>query len=542
MNARSRNAGLRRQAVKDGRTARWKVGTTGALLAGALMASGIATAGASQARPGGTDAAASSRTLVIGSQVAPPTLDPTANAAQAIDEVIDYNVLQHLVQLAPNGTIVPVLASSWTSSDGGSVYTFTIRSGVKFSNGDPLTPADVVYSMRRVVTAKYPYAAIFDVKSVRAESGNRVAVTLDSPSWNFLFDLASYSNGVILDPKTVSTLATAPVGTGPYMVQGEVPNYSITLKTNPNYWGQAPGVGGVEFRYFTDPNSLNAALESGQIDVIDNLATPSDLKTFTSDPSKYVVVSGLTNGKVQLTINNTAGPFASKLVRQAVEYAIDKKAVIDVAAAGRSVAIGSDEVPSDPYWISLANLYPYDPAKAKQLLAKAGYQNGFSTTLTLPPYYYAQLAAPVIQAELKAVGINATITNVQWPLWLSQVFEAGNFDLTIIDHAEARDVANYATPGYYWHFAGVSRVATMLTKAEAAPSERQWITGTQAVLKLIASDAVNDWLYVLPAWSVHDVGVVGLPKYGYTESFDLTHASFGGTVSPDLLKLGYSSR
>ncbi len=519
---------------------------TGVVLAGALTATGIAGAGASVALAGGHAAErtgqSASKVLVVGSEVAPPTLDPTANAAQAIDEVVDYNVLQHLVQLAPDGSIVPVLATSWTTSAGGSVYTFTLRKGVKFSNGDPLTPADVVFSMRRVVADKYPYAsaAVYDVKQVKALSGDRVAVTLDTPSWSFLFNLASYSNGVILDPKTVSSLATRPIGTGPYTVSGETPNYSVTLTTNPGYWGQAPRVAGVEFRYFTDPNALNAALESGQINVIDNLATPSELKTFTSDP-RYVVVSGLTNGKVQLTINNTAGPFASRLVRQAVAYAIDKKAIIDVAAAGKSVAIGSDEVPSDPYFTDLANLYPYDPQKAKQLLAKAGYPNGFSATMTLPPYYYAQLAGPVIQSELATVGIKVTITNVQWPLWLSQVFEGGNFNLTIIDHAEARDVANYATPGYYWHFSGVQQVAAMLTKANEAPTEAGWIAGTRSVLRLIAGDAVNDWLYVLPAWSVHDSGVTGLPKYGYTESFDLTHASFGGRVPPADQALGYSA-
>jgi peptide/nickel transport system substrate-binding protein len=527
----------------------WRTAAPAALLGGALLVSGIAAAGASGIAAAGASvagsakaAASSSSLLIIGSQVAPPTLDPTANAAQAIDEVIDYNVLQHLVELAPDGALVPTLATSWTTSAGNSVYTFTLRKDVKFSNGDPLTPADVVFSMRRVTADKYPYYTIFDVKSVKALHGDRVQVTLDEPDWNFLFDLAAYSNGVILDPKAVSSLATDPIGTGPYTVEGQTPNYSVTLKTNPSYWGSAPDVSGVEFRYFSDPNALNAALESGGINVIDNLATPSDLGTFTSDPSKYVVISGLTNGKVQLTINNTSGPFASKLVRQAVEYAIDKQAIIKVAAAGQSIPIGSDTVPADPYYLDLANLYPYDPSKAKQLLSQAGYPNGFSTTLTLPPYYYATLAGPVIQSELDAVGIKTTITNVQWPLWLSQVFEGGNFDLTIIDHAEARDVANYATPGYYWHFAGVKHVASLLSAAEAAPTQGQWIAGTQQVLRLIAADAVNDWLYVLPAMSVHDVGVIGLPKYGYTEAFDLSHVSFGGTLPASLVSLGYSTK
>jgi ABC-type transport system substrate-binding protein len=203
---------------------------------------------------------------------------------------------------------------------------------------------------------------------------------------------------------------------------------------------------------------------------LDDTPTPAELSTFASDPSKYAVITGLTNGKVQLTINNTAGPFKSLLVRQAVNSAINKQAVIQVVSAGKGVAIGTDSVPSDPYYINLANLYPCNPAKAKQLLAQAGYPNGFSTTLTLPPYFYATLAAPVIQSELAAVGIKVTIKNVAFPLWLSQVFEGGDFDLTIIDQAEARDIGNYGTTGYYWHYAGTGKAAAQLAAANARPA------------------------------------------------------------------------
>lgn len=514
----------------------------------AIVASGLAITALLALGSGVTPALAhtvaanaySSKTLVIGSEQAPPTLDPTANAAAAIDEVVDYNVLQHLVQLAPDGTIVPVLATGYTVSANRLVYTFTIRQGVKFSNGDPLTPADVVYSIDRVTAKKYPYAAIFDVASAATVGANGVAVTLQSPSWSFVFNLASYSNGVIVDPKAVSTLGTDPVGTGPYEVTGQVANYSVSLKANPTYWGQTPGAAGIEFRYFTDSNAEDSALEDGQIQVIDNLSSPDEASTFTANPSKYGVIGGLTNGKVQLTINNTSGPFANKLVRQAVNYAIDKQAVIQVASAGLGKAIGSDTVPSDPYYVNLAGLYPYNPSKAKQLLAKAGYPHGFSTTLTLPPYFYAQLAAPVIQSELDAIGINVTIQNIAWPLWLSRVFEGGNFDLTIIDHAEARDIANYATKGYYWHFAGTAQVAKQLAAANAAPTQQQWIAGTRAVVKEIANDAVNDWLYALPVLEVHLKGVVGLPTGGYTESFDLQYVRFGGKVPASAVALGYS--
>jgi peptide/nickel transport system substrate-binding protein len=485
----------------------------------------------------------SKKKLFIGSSVFPPTLDPTANAAQAIDEVIDYNVLQHLVELAPNGTIVPVLASKWKTSDNGTLYTFTVRQGVHFSNGDLLTPADVVFSIDRVLKdPSYPYRDIFDVKSAKVVGSDEVAVRLIKKSWSFLFDMAAYSNGVILDPPTVKTLATDPIGTGPYVVTGEVNNYSVSLGINHRYFGELPNVGGVEFRYFSNPATEDTALLTGQINVIDDLATPSDISLFSSNPKKYVLISGLSNGKVQLTINNAVGPFKNKLVRQALEYAINKQEVIDVAAGGKSIAIGSDSVPADPYYINLANYYKYDVTKAKALLNQAGYPNGFSTTLTLPPYYYAQLAGPIIQQELAAIGVTVHIQQVSWPLWLSKVFYGGNFDLTIIDHAEARDVANYANSKYYWHFAGSAKVAQQLAQANASPTKTGWVKGMHQILEEITAAAVNVWLYVLPVIEVHDKGIIGLPRYGYSESFDLTHVSFGGKLTKNLISQGYSTR
>jgi len=487
--------------------------------------------------------ARSNKTLIIGSSVFPPTLDPTANAAQAIDEVIDYNVLQHLVELTPKGSIIPVLASKWTVTPNGKRYIFTIRPDVHFSNGNLLTPRDVVFSIDRVLhDPAYPYRDIFDVKNAQVLGKDKVVVNLIQKSWSFLFDMAAYSNGVILDPSTVKYLATDPIGTGPYVVDGEVNNYSISLGLNRRYFGQLPNVGGVEFRYFTNPSAEDAALQTGQINVIDDLATPTDASLFSSDHKKYVLITGLSNGKVQLTINNAVGPFRNKLVREALEYAINKQQILNIAADGKSIIIGTDSVPADPYYINLSNEYKYNIAKARALLNQAGYPNGFSTTLTLPPYYYAQLAGPVIQQQLAQIGITVHITQVAWPLWLSQVFKGGNFDLTIIDHAEARDVANYANTKYYWHFAGASKVAKQLAQANAAATKQGWINDMHQILKEITADAVNVWLYVLPVVEVHDQGIIGLPKYGYAESFDLTQVSFGGKLPETLIKQGYSPR
>lgn len=488
--------------------------------------------------------ASSNATVVIGSAVAPPSLDPTSNAAAAIDEVFDYNVYQHLAQLSPKGKIVPVLASKWTVSKTGTIYTFTLRSGVKFSNGDPLTPADVVYSINRVTAtnSQYPYKDLWTgvVKSATATGSDKVVVTLAHRDWEWLYSLAAYSDGEVLDPNAVSTIATHPVGTGPFEFTNFVQNYSVTLVSNPHYWGSGPGVGKVEFRYFTTANAETAALKGGQIDVIDNLPVPQSATSLKA--AGFQLDVGPTSGKVQLTLNNSYKPLKKKLVRKAISFALTKKAMVQAAEAGHGALLGSDSVPGDPYYLpKLAKMYAHNTKKAKALLKKAGYPHGFSLKLVLPPYPYAKADGPVVAAELKQVGINVTLSNIQWPLWLSQVFEGGDFQATIIDHAEARDIGNYTNPKYYWHYATTSKVTALLTAGNEAPSLAKWKKDYEKAETLIARQAVNVWFFNLPEITVAKKGIVGLPSGSLSESFQLQALQVGGKVSAANRQLGFTS-
>ncbi len=515
--------------------------TVMALAAACSSSSGGSASGGADSAAGG--AAAPGGTLTIGSDVAPPSIDPTSNAAAAIDEVFDYNVYQHLVQLAPNGQIVPALATKYAWSADRKTITFTLRPGVQFSNGDPLTAADVVYSLNRVTAkgSKYPYASLMGtLTAVKATSPTTVSVSLAQPNQEWLYQLAAYSNGVVLDAKAASAIATAPVGTGPYAYKSQVSNYSVTLAANPGYWGTKPGYGTVVFRYFTDPNAENSALSSGQIQVIDNLSNPSDAAQFQGN-SAYSIVHGPTNGKIQLTLNNGTGPLKNAGVRQAIAYAIDKQAILKTVGGGFGTVIGSDTVPGDPWYsASYAQTYTYNPAKAKQLLAQAGYGSGLSLTLTLPPYGYATQSGPLIQAYLKKVGVNVTIKDIQWPLWLSQVFTGKNFDMTIIDHVEARDIANYATASYYWNYAKTSQVGSLLVAGDTAASPAAQQAKYAQALQMITGDAVNVWLYNPDQITVVKSGIVGVPTSGQSESFNLEYIAPGGTVPAAAQAQGFS--
>jgi peptide/nickel transport system substrate-binding protein len=524
---------------------RRSTGLAALVLTGMVLATGCSSSGNSSAAANtGLGGSAPAGTLTIGSSAAPPSLDPTSSPSAAIDEVLDYNVYQHLVELSPGGQIVPVLSNGYAWSADRKTITFTIRQGVKFSNGDPLTAADVVYSIDRVIAkgSKYPYASLMGtLTSVKATSPTTVAVTLSQPDQEWLYQLAAYSNGVILDPAAVSKIATGPVGTGPYEYKSQVTNYSVTLAANPDYWATAPGFAAVEFRYFTDPTAENSALLSGQIQVIDDLQNPADAAQFENN-SSLKIVHGPTDGKIQLTLNNASGPLKNVLVRQAISDAINRPAILQTVGGGFGTVIGSDTVPGDPWYsASYAKAYPYDPAKARQLLREAGYPNGLRLTLTLPqPYAYATQAGPLVDAYLKAVGITVTDKVVAWPLWLSQVFTNKDFDMTIIDHVEAHDVANYATPGYYWNYAGTSQVAALLSAGDAAPTQADQVAKYAQVLQMITGAAVNVWLYNPDAITVAKTGIKGLPTSGQSESFNLAYATTG-TVPALAVAQGFSS-
>lgn len=527
------------------------IGRSGAIGLGVLLTGVLVvgrpldvTAGAAvpEAHPAAT-ASSSGGQLVIGSAVAPPSLDPTSDASAAIDEVFDYNVYQHLVQLDPKGAVVPVLATSYQVSPDGRTYTFAIRPGVSFSNGDPMTASDVVFSLRRAdgPRSSYPYAVLLSsVASVAAPNAHTVVVKLKAADDQFLYNLAAYSNGVVLDPRAVGKIATAPVGTGPYVYGSEIANYDVVLGANTRYWGGTPKLSQVTFRYFSSPLAEDSALKSGAIDVIDNLSNPADVSQFTGDHALRVI-HGPTAGKIQMTINNAAGPLRKLKVRQAIAYATDKRAILQTAGDGYGTIIGSDNVPGEPWYLPRVDTtYAYDTTMAKKLLAEAGYPHGFAVTLTLPPYSYATTAGPLLQAELSAVGIRTTIKDVQFPLWISQVFEHSDFQLTVIDHVEARDIANYANCAYYWRYSGCTTVATMLNAAERSTTTAGEIAGFRAIVTRIAAGAVNDWLYNPDQITVARSDVVGLPGSALAESFDLSQTSIGGQLSGVAKAEGYA--
>jgi len=360
------------------------------------------------------------------------------------------------------------------------------------------------------------------VSDVEAVDEHTVQVSLSRPSNFWLYAMTS-TPGIILDP-AITDLATAPMGSGPYEFDTWVKGDRITLKKNPDYWGTPADFDQVAFRYIPDPNAMVAAMLSGDLDIVGEMTSPDALPQF-SDASRFTVIEGTTNGEIVLGFNHARPTLQNLLVRQAICYAIDRQALVDTVWGGKGTLIGSMVVPTDPYYQDLSGTYPYDPEKAKELLAQAGVSN-LTLSLRVPVTPYAPPAATFIASQLADVGITANVEELDFSSrWLPEVFLGGDYDMTIVAHVEARDIVNFARPDYYWHYDNPQFQALVTRADEASPAD--FITDMQEAAKMLADDAAADWLFVFPNLVVAQAGITGIPQNATSLSFDVTTISKG---------------
>ncbi len=463
--------------------------------------------------------------VVLGLQLEPPTLDLTSSPAAAIPQVLLYNVYETLVKLESDGSITGLLAEDWDVSDDGTEWTFLLREGVAFHNGEPFTADDVVYSLTNVLTKDpaHPFATTLEpIASVEAVDDTTVRITLDRFSANFLFFLTQ-GQGAILTESAVADISNLPVGTGPFTFEEWTQGDSIVLRRTAGYWGEPALVETVTYRYINDPNALNNALLAGDIDIIAGVSAPELLEAFEAD-DRFEVRTGRTNGEVTMALNGSRAPLDDVRVRRAITHAIDRQTVIDLAYFGYGERIGTGATPLDPYYVDLTDAYAYDPEAARDLLADAGY-DGTPLRMVLPPVSYARRGGEIVAAQLEEVGIPVEIENVEWGVWLEDVFTNRDYDLSIVAHVEPRDLGQYGNPDYYWAY-DEPEVAALLAEADATPDDEARYALLGEVQERITADAANVWLFLLPALSVTKVGISGYDPNQPGLGLDLSELAF----------------
>ena len=469
-----------------------------------------------------TGGAVSAADITVGMQLEPPNLDPTAGAAAAIDEVVYANVFEGLTRFGPDGSVLPGLAESWEIAPDGLSWVFTLREGVTFHDGLPMTAEDVAFSFERAMAEDSTNAQkqLFEgINSVNVIDDLTVEIGLDTPKGALLWNLA-WGDAVIVSPASAETNATNPVGTGPFKFSRWVQGDQVELVRNDDYWGEPAALDGVTFKFISDPTAAFAAMMAGDIDAFPNFPAPENLAQFQADP-RFSVIVGTTEGETILAMNNARAPFDDVRVRRAVAHAIDRSAIIDGAMFGYGTPIGSHFAPHHPAYEDLTGMSAFDPEMSRALLAEAGLPDGFETTLTLPPPSYARRGGEIIASQLRDVGIEAEIINVEWAQWLEQVFKGKDFGLTIVSHTEPLDIGIYARDDYYFgaHDPVMQALVTGLEPMTATEDRNAVLMEMQ---ERVAERQTNAFLFQLARTGVADARIRGLWENAPTQANDMS--------------------
>jgi len=372
----------------------------------------------------------------------PDTLDPHKTSGTLTFQTLK-SVYDTLAEADPTGKIVPALAESWTVSPDWLTWTFKLRQGVVFHNGDKLTSADVKATFDRIrdkATASPKAAEYAAVASIETPDDATVMFKLSQPSAPFLAAISS-GWGAIMPKSLIDKgwdFAMKPVGTGPFVLKEFVRDNRIVLEKNPKYWmAGLPKLDRVVMNVITDPAVQVQGLVSGQVDAVE-FVDPVQLPVLKA--AKDVTVSQELSALIMVMAMNNTNPELAKLkVRQAVNYAVNKQQVLDVAYGGGKV-IGTFMDAGNDFYKDFTSLYPYNPDKAKQLLAEAKIPDGTVFTMVLPSNYDMHVkAGQMYQEMLTKVGLKVNIKLVDWPTWLSDVYSGGKYDFTVISHTGKLD-------------------------------------------------------------------------------------------------------
>lgn len=368
--------------------------------------------------------------LVVGiSQDLGDSLDPYQLTAAGTREVL-FNIYEGLVKATATGEYVPAVASDSTVSEDGLTYTFTLREGVRFHNGDTVTAEDVKYSFETCAetTVDTALAAALSAVQTLSAEGDTITITLAEPNPDFL----SYVGMVYIVPDDYTEQSTAPVGTGPFQFVSRSVQENLVMEKFADYWGEPAYLDKVTFKIFEDANALMSALSAESVDLAVHL-TIDQVNTLNAET--YKTLEGTMNLVQALYLNNAVEPFNNEKVRQAMCYAVNVDEILQLTSEGHGAKLGTSIYPAFTKYFdeSLVDAYPYDVEKAKQLLAEAGYENGFSMTITVPSNYTPHMnVAQVLVEQLAQVGITATIEPVEWETWLTRVYAGRDFESTVL--------------------------------------------------------------------------------------------------------------
>lgn len=448
------------------------------------------------------------------------SLDPHKSVAAGTKEVL-FNIYEGLVKPDEEGNYIDAVAESHSISEDGKVYTFQLRSGVKFHDGTEVTVDDVKYSIERCAGINgdgTPLVAAFsNVEKVETPDASTVEIYLKEADTEFLAYLI-----VAVVPQHCEDLDKNPVGTGPFQYVSRSPQENIVIEKFSDYWDteNQAYLDQVTFKVVGDSNAIVTGLKSGTIDMYPRVNATQAAQL--ADDQDLQIYEGGMNLIQALYLNNAEAPFDDVKVRQALCYAVNRQEVLDMVADGKGTIIGSSMFPAfEKYYMpELADLYPQDVQKAKELLAEAGYPDGFDMTISVPNNYQQHIdTAQVLVEQLKQIGINAEIQLIEWDSWLSDVYADRNFQSTVVGIDAAylsgrallerfasdaeKNFINYSNPQY----------DSLYEQVKKSTDDSEQIDLYKQMETLLAEDAANVYIQDMAAEVVLRKGYGGYVFY-----------------------------
>ncbi|MGB4778302.1 ABC transporter substrate-binding protein [Microbacterium sp.] len=483
----------------------------------------VGGAGAATAIALNQPAAAPTTEVTFAVALLPDNLDIRTNSGAALDQLLIDNVYEGLVSRDASGNISPSLAKEWDVSDDGKTYTFTLNSGTTFSNGDELTSSDVVWSIDDLIDNDLQDAeALANVDEVAAGGDDTVVITLSDPDPTLLYNLAGRA-GLVLDEDADNDLQTTAIGSGPFVLDEFTSGDAVVLSRNPDYWGEKAEIGTAVFQLFADSNAVLNALNEGTVQFG---GVDKNLQSQISGNDRFTLEEGFASDKYTLAFNNAVAPTNDIRVRQAIRHAIDHDAIVEAVGGGKTLY--GPIVDSDPGYEDLSDVAPYDPDEAKKLLAEAGYADGLDLTVTIPSFYAGTGFGPIldlITSQLSEVGITLTANQVEFSAWLNDVHKNHDYQLSIVDHAEARDFYNWANPDYYFGYDN-PEVQALWKKATTATSEDDYADALKEAARIVSEDAAADWLINPTTLVAVDTRLSGVSVDSTSSRLNITEATF----------------
>ena len=452
-----------------------------------------------------------SDSIAIGIKLAPVSLDIRNQSGSALEQLLIGNVYEALVSRNSNNEVEPGLAKSWTISNDGLTYTFKLNEHMNFSNGDTLDATDVAWSINQLKSKQYYNSdQVENLKQASAPDATTVKLTLSRPDANMLWYLSGRP-GLVFDKDARYDAKTTAVGSGPYVVKSFDSSSKLVLQANPKYWGGAhkARTTTVTVRFLPDDNAALNALTSGDVQVLSPVNANMTGKLKSS--GKYTVKATDGSDKFVLAFNCTGAKTADKRVRQAIRYAINHKEII-ASRGGVDAALGGPIPSVDPGYEDLTGLYPYNPAKAKSLMQQAGYSTNhpLKLTLTYANVYGSELGEQ-LRSQLSHIGIDLNVNTVEFSTWLQDVHTNGDYDLSLVDHAESHDFYKWTQPDYYYHYDN-PQVQALYAKALAATDDEDSASYLKQAARIVSEDAPADWLFAYRVSVAQAKGVTGFPS------------------------------